>query len=314
MNNTEKIKACADNAENSAEAPRGFFVRLKKRFCSLSTSSRIQLVAAVIITVAAIISAPTLAWFAKQKEMSVSAKINSPATLEIKSGGPKDNEQDIINFELSNIDTEDKSYKSYIDSSTGDKYYYKDYVFCIKGQAISSYDLQFAHTTNIPFKYEIYRAVQDDTLLDNDPRMILYESKDKSVTQKYKLARVKVVDGTVQTNNEGGVIYEDYSTPIDGAYVNKDTGERILANNSLQSRSYSGGDSIQSYAQPLYWLKRNITVYPQESSQAGFTHSYVLRVSWQMPDSEGEGYDRENINAVQNNKETDMIYITAAVS
>lgn len=311
-----KIAVKKDNTTNKdtneAEPSSNLFIKLKNRFRKLSTSSKVQLVAASVLTLAVLIAFPTVAWFANQKEMSVSTKINSPATLEIKSGGPKNNEQDIINFELSNIDTEDKSYKSYTDGNT--KYYYKDYVFCVKGKAISSYDLQLAHTTNIPFKYDIYQAVQDSTLTETDTRTIVYESKDKNTRQFYRLAHVKTINGEVQKDNENNIIYEDYTTPLDGAYVNKDSTERILANETLTNRSYDNNDSYQAYANPLYWLKRNITVYSEEKTDVGFTHSYVLRVSWQMPDVTDSNFNRENINAVQNNKETDMIYITAAVS
>jgi len=79
----------------------------------------------------------------------------------------------------------------------------------------------------------------------------------------------------------------------------------------LTGRSYETGDTYQVYANPVYWLKRNIPVYTEEKTDEGFTHSYVLRISWVMKNDDED--DDENLNIVQNNKETDMIYITAAV-
>jgi len=182
----------------------------------MGKSQKIQLILAVIFTLSIIIIAPTLAWFSYQKEMAVSTKVNSPATLEIKSGGHAGQEQDIINFELSDIDTENKAYDTYTDNGT--TYYYKDFVFCVKGKAISAYDLQIAHTTNIAFKYQVYRAVQDDT-----NGTILYTSKDKTLTQYYRLATVKL-DGSGNVVTQGdSVVYEDNTTPLDGTYVNKRT-------------------------------------------------------------------------------------------
>ncbi len=266
---------------------------------------KIQLFLAALFTASIIVIAPSLAWFSYQKEMAVSTKINSPATLEIKSGGHAGAEQDIINFELSDIDTESKSYPHYEESGT--TYYYKDYVFCVKGKAISAYDLQIAHTTNIAFKYQVFRAIQDDTY-----GTIQYVSKDKSVTQMYRLARVKLdVSGNVVTQ-DSAVVYEDYSTPIDGRYINNANSDgRTLANSSLTARSYdTDTDTYQVFANPVYWLKRDIPVYTEEKTDDGFTHSYVLRISWVMKSNND---DVNDLDVVQNNKETDMIYITAAV-
>ena len=271
----------------------------------LNRAQKIQLVLAVLFTAMIIIIAPSLAWFAHQNEMSVSTKINSPATLEIKSGGHMGQEQDIVNFELSDIDTENKAYESYTENGT--KYYYKDFVFCVKGKAISSYDLQIAHTTNIAFKYQVFRAIQDDV-----NGTVLYVSKDKSVTQYYRLAAVKLDGSGNVVIQDDEVVYEDCTTPISGTYINNaNPGGRPLADGTLTGRSYDTGDTYQAYANPVYWLKRDIPVYTEEKTDEGFTHSYVLRISWIMKSNNNNNND--NLDIVQNNKETDMIYITAAV-
>lgn len=284
-------------------------------------ASKIQLVAAIIFTLGIFIVPPVLAWFSYQKEMAVSTKVNSPATLAIRAGGEPGEEQSILNFELSDIDTEDESYNHYTVGS-GDEavtYYYKDFVFCVKGKAISAYDLQLAHTTNIAFKYDIYRAVQDDA------GTIVYTSLDKTVTQNYGLKRVQLDgSGGVVTDSDGNVVYEDWDSPLDGDYVNNanPAGSRPIAKTGgdsgavkdLTSRSYDGTDNYQKYANPVYWLKRGIPVYTEEKSDDGFTHSYVLRVSWIMSGSLTDQEREEDLDIVQNNKETDMVYITAAVN
>ena len=278
----------------------------------LSVSQTVQLFFAILLTLTVIVALPTYSWYSYQKEIAITTKINSPSMLEIKAGGKPGEEQGIINFEMSDIDVEDQSHNTY--EEDGKTYHYKDFVFCVKGKSISSYDLQLVHTTNIPFRYQIFRAVQDDN------GTIVYVSKDKTVTQNYRLARVKILGGRVQVDADKQVIYEDYSTPLDGNYINAvvTAGGRVIANNQgdggavpdLTGRSYDTGDSYQVYANPVYWLKRDIPVYTEEKTDDGFTHSYVLRVSWVM---RNENDDREDLDIVQNNKETDIIYITTAV-
>ena len=285
-------------------------VSLVNRIKSLEKNQRIQLLIASAMTILLVIALPTYAWFSHQNEIAVSTKIDSPATLEIKSGGHPGEEQAIINFELSDIDTEDKSYNYYMVDDQ--KYYYKDFVFCVKGKSISSYDLQLAHTTNIAFKYEIYTAVPDN---EGD---IIYMPKDNNVenSQKYRLARIRTdASGEAVIINDEAV-YDDYTIPLDGNYVNVTaSGNRIIANNGttldLTSRSYDTGDGFQKYANPAYWIKRDIKVHSIQKQDGGFTHSYVLRISWIMSNTNNDNEREENLDIVQNNKETDMIYITA---
>ena len=273
----------------------------------MDKSQKIQLIAASIMTVILIISMPTFAWFSYQNEIAVSTKIESPATLEIKSGGHPGEEQAIINFELSDIDTEDSTYNHY--TKDGVTYYYKDFVFCVKGKSLSSYDLQLAHTTNIAFKYEIYSAIADD---NGD---ILYMPKDNNAanSQRYRLARIKTdANGDAVLDNNDEAIYEDYNEPLDGAYANAEIiGNRVVVDDSLKGRSYTGGDDVQQYANPAYWIKRGIDVHSIQKQDGGFTHSYVLRISWIMSSSIDDEAREEDLDIVQNNKETDMIYITA---
>ena len=279
---------------------------LREKIEAMDKAQKIQLIAALIMTVLLIISMPTFAWFLYHNEMAVSTKIDSPATLEIKSGGHPGEEQAIINFELSDIDTEDSTYNHY--TKDGVTYYYKDFVFCVKGKSLSSYDLQLAHTTNIAFKYEIYSANGD----------ILYMPKDNNAanSQRYRLARIKTdTNGDAVLDNNDEAIYEDYDVPLDGEYANATiVGNRVVVNDSLKGRSYdvgTNGDNVQQYANPAYWIKRGIVVHSIQKQDGGFTHPYVLRISWIMSTSIDDEAREEDLNIVQNNKETDMIYITA---
>ena len=283
---------------------------LNEKIKAMDRSQKIQLIAAFIMTVLLFIMLPTYAWFSYKNEMAVSTKIDSPATLEIKSGGRPGEEQSIINFELSDIDTEDSTYSHYV--KDGITYFYKDFVFCVKGKSISSYDLQLAHTTNIAFKYDIYSAVADD----NGDILYMPKNNDAANSQKYRLARIRTDEnGNAELDEDGNAVYDDYSLPLDGAYANATTvGNRIVVNDSLKGRSYdvgTNGDNIQQYANPAYWIKRGIIVHSIQKQDSGFTHPYVLRISWIMSSYIDDKAREEDLDVVQNNKETDMIYITA---
>lgn len=76
-------------------------------------------------------------------------------------------------------------------------------------------------------------------------------------------------------------------TALAGSYRN---GDGSLADGTLHSATYGNYNQVQKNAQPLYWQSE-----VQTSSGEEF---YVLVVTW---------------NAGVNNKETDMIYITAGI-
>lgn len=57
-------------------------------------------------------------------------------------------------------------------------------------------------------------------------------------------------------------------------------------------------DKVQQSAEPLYWKSANQEALPQGSkTDSGYVNYYILRISWD--------------ETVQNNKETDMIYLMA---
>ena len=97
---------------------------------------------AVIAAALALLVIPVFAWLYMQRSMETITKVNMPYALLIGAGDAKPIQQ----LELSNIDV----------SGTQK---YKDVVFCVYSEKPSkSYYLQLAHTTNIGFKYEIYKA------------------------------------------------------------------------------------------------------------------------------------------------------------
>lgn len=154
---------------------------------------------------------------------------------------------------------------------------HKDVVFCVFSRYMqTSYHLQLAHTTNIGFKYTIYPA------------------------------------GKSSSGVSGAIEYlKDYYTigenPVVGKYLNAaDTSNRLAKpSGDYHDKTYpvSGGTSggytnVQKYAEPLYWKTTDPLTLPTTSDGVGhYIDYYVLRISWDK--------------SIQNNKETDMIYLMA---
>lgn len=157
---------------------------------------------------------------------------------------------------------------------------FADYVFSVEGKDVSNYRLQLAHTTNIKFNYKIYKAVES-------------------------------VNGTVRyLDAEQNTYYYEMREQLSGAYINLDeTTGRKVGTNEYTSKSYENDDKLQNFAEPLYWqsdgenpIKSNESPYNayagNPSKEKEFLNYYVLHITW---------------DEMKNDKETDLVYITAQV-
>ncbi len=182
--------------------------------------------------------------------------------------------EDIIQFKMSGIDTEKGSPKYY--------------VFCVDGEDINYYNIQLAHTTNIDFDYKIYKATSS-----NDTSDIEYEKEDG--TKTYYKKDANAIEGSYI--NQSSISFTDGET----------TKTRKVGSDSYVEPSYESSDSRQDFAEPLYWqtdpdnpILANDTNYDEYSSdEHSFRNYYILEVSW---------------SDVKNDKETDLIYLTAQVA
>lgn len=206
---------------------------------------------AVIAAALALLVIPVFAWLYMQRSMETITKVNMPYALLIGAGDAKPIQQ----LELSNIDV-----------SGAQKY--KDVVFCVYSEKSSkSYYLQLAHTTNIGFKYEIYKASRPaaDAYAEN---VVSYLGK-------------QYIKGAQLT----------------GSYLNKDE-KSSNATNTYHNITYGEYKNVQKSAEPLYWKTTGQETLPKEKDDTTYyVNYYILRILWD-----------EN---VQNNKETDMIYLMA---
>ena len=208
-------------------------------------------IAAVAVAALALVVLPVFAWLYMQRSMETITKVNMPYALLIGAGDAKPIQQ----LELSNIDV-----------SGAQKY--KDVVFCVYSEKPSkSYYLQLAHTTNIGFKYEIYKASRPAADASSE-NVVSYLGK------QYKKGNLLV-----------------------GSYLNKD-GNSDNATNTYHRITYGEYSSVQKSAEPLYWKTTNQETLPEKKDDTTYyVNYYILHIFWD-----------EN---VQNNKETDMIYLMA---
>lgn len=194
-----------------------------------------------------LLAVPVLAWLYMQRSMETITEIKKPEILSIKAGDM----QDIEKLELGTIDI------------SGDQKS-KDVVFCVySAEAGKSYYLQLAHTTNIGFKYSIYKASAP-----TENGNITYLGK------QYQQGKL-----------------------LQGGYLNLAEDQKH-ATGTYHATTYGKYGNVQQAAEPLYW-KSNARerLLEKNTNEEFYVNYYILRISWD--------------ETVQNNKETDMIYLMA---
>lgn len=188
-----------------------------------------QLVLALIATALLALMVGTLAWLNYVRALQTATVVDMPSLI---IRGPLGSDSEPIRL-------------GDIDVTAGTSY---ECVFSVHASKATAYKLQLAHTTNIPFTYEIFHA--------EDP----VETEPSS--------------GSYAKENQ---YYYSYSTPLGGSYINLDSvnNHSYLADNSLHSKSYGSYEFVQINAEPLYWQSVSV---PVEGEGLDY---YVLVVSWE---------------------------------
>lgn len=273
---------------------------IQLKWKGLSRSKKIQASAAAVVTLVLVIGLPVFAWFTSERKTATVIKINAPTTIKIGAG----NEEPVEMIDLSNINVEE-----YLDEESKTLKTEGTYVFCVTGKYLSKYDLQIARTTNIDFDYELYR-VDSKTYEDVISKGI---TEKPTIGSGYEIAEYKSeLDGNTyyypyQTSNSTDKTQGNITN--NGAFLNfKSNGSHTIGNGeenigggtTFHTHNYSSYDKVNEYAEPLYWQATGLPV-TGKVGDVGFIDYYVLKIKW------------ENKN-LTNNKETDMLYITARKS
>ncbi|MBR3668290.1 MAG: hypothetical protein IKN66_14255 [Ruminococcus sp.] len=260
--------------------------KLKLKFSKLSTGKKAQVIAASFLTLALLIALPVYAWFALGGKMEAFTKIKEPDNLDIRAGHYDPAQY----FSLNDIDIEEVA--------KGNKH---RVVFSVSaGDYKIPYQLQLAHTTNIPFKYEIYRAKEfvegsEDAPTNPDVRYVSTYTRDQGETN-YTFLYMK------------GTKIE--LTPMNLDATSSGTYGRQLALGSgsgdyYYGETYEAGDTPEVYAVPIYEQSDKI---PYDSNS---DHDYfILEISWDEDAVTTGNFSEWNVH--ENKKETDMIYLTAS--
>ncbi|WP_026834884.1 hypothetical protein [Eubacterium xylanophilum] len=280
-------------------------VSLRRRIKEMPLSKKIQLCAASLVTLGILVMIPILAWFANQRKLAELEAIKSPDLLYITSA----NVEAVKNIDMSGIDVEATKSVNGVETPITNKLF----PFCVAGEYVSKFTLQLAHTTNNPFKYEVYEGKvftsEDDaiqyaanknteyvtyTVTCNLDGIVIPGLTRTSVTKGEKLYIVK--GSSLQSgsaDNTGG---------YQGAYLNK-SGDGRTASDKYHEESYGneGGtyDILKNYEEALYWQCRDIqSVDNLLDHDEAFFRTFIIDVSW-------DGV------TISNNKETDIVYIMA---
>ncbi len=286
-----------------------------KKIKELSTLTKVEIVVALILTVAMCVAIPVYAWFTDQKKIAELAKIKAPDELYINAA----HKEDIINLDMTSVDVTKKYTTSDNGTLTEHDITSQSFVFTVSGEWINSYTLQIEHTTNNPFKYticegEIYKSIADMKAQHSD-----CEERNNDGSLKYVEYRATNVYDTAEMQKitnwgddgltiETGELYYIWigdevknKNNETGGYLNQ-TGsgtDNRYANDTYLKKSYEDGTNYQKYAKPLFWQLKNIKA---SETKAPFYNTYVIKIDW-------TGVD----NITDYKKETDIFYISAFV-
>lgn len=271
-----------------------------KKLNTLPMNKKITLLVAVVLTIALSIAIPGVAWLYMQRKAAEMYKVEFPNSLYLNAA----QREDRMYFNMNAI----SPYK--VDPITGSLEHNdqgklisvtnQKYVFSVSGSNIKSYKLQLAHTNNNQFTYTIYPAKQyaDQGSIpsgtSNDD-IVLYGMHANSHTENNMQLSDDVYSET------GTKYYVKQASPLAGNYKNTETDTPMKAknNDTFYKENYDSMTNVQEDVVPSYWQSDSVSVTLDKDNK--FCHYYIIEVTWNL---------REN--KLFEDKETDMIYITAS--
>ncbi len=285
-------------------------------FKGMPAKQRVQIVAALIVTIVFLVSIPTVAWFNYQRRIAKLQKIEAPNVLYLNAA----HREDSINFEINGIDAEDDIVDGYGNpvydsSSRTTKITHKDYVFSVTGEAVNKFTIQLAYTTNNPFSYELYSAKE---LLESEVTKTANSEADfvtYTLNQSGVDSNLPSVSGSQYHNDAsyGETLYYKIDTSeTDGGeavagkynltYLNRswDSNSNEDADLTYHSSTYDTYSTVHKDAEPVYCQARNVSAIPGSNNleKEAFARTFILRVTWDPGELDNDL------------KETDIIYIS----
>lgn len=261
------------------------------KFKGLTVSKKIQIIAAMIFTIALLVTIPVYAWFTNQKKAAEMFKIEYPNALYINAA----HREDQVNFALDGINI-----NAYQTDANGDivtdsnnqpvKISEKRYVFSVSGSNTNQFVLQMAHTNNNLFTYKIYAATEQT------------KEPDSGTYVKYKATgehteNTMVFTGDTVSKND--TLYYVKGDEVSGRYLNMDSGASVAqsgTSNAEYYKTYGNNTNVESHAVPSYW---QATINADQGANKQFCKYFILEVTWD-----------NTVQATQTAKETDLVYFS----
>ena len=278
-----------------------------KRIKELSLKTKIQLSAAILLTIFLAVAIPVYAWFNNQKKAAEMYKIKYPNSLYLNAA----HREDRMYFDLDELDIEEyflgeNGLPINYNTEEGGKPEYRTkthrlYAFSVSGEGTTRFTLQLAHTNNNELKYEIYEAEQTkdkpDTGFENFD-WVHYErhigdNSENPFTFADDLGAAKDAYYVLGSKVNGEILNPADENDDDNVLALKDN------NDPYYIKTYGEtNDNVEDHAVPTYW-QANITLSRNDIDRntKEFHKYYILKVSW----------DEKQ----ENSKETDMIYLAA---
>ena len=277
--------------------------KMNEYFKNLPIRIRIEMIVALILTVAAIITVPVFAWFANQKKLGDLERIDNPTKLYISAA-----HDDIKYLQLNDI--------HFFDSVNTKKYY----VFAVSGKA-DFYNLQLAYTTNNQFECFLYPAKQVNS---SDSYLVEYTAHDESGTETDTYYYAIQTDSSINEPHNsfnGDANYRLWNESVirgwkvTTRFLNKDDNV-LIANQDLHEATYSyknydGTEATevgaQLYCEPIYWQAIRIKSGKDETNS--FDDYYILEINWEKAAAATSAS-----GGLKTDRETDIVYILAEAS
>ncbi|MDD4849980.1 MAG: hypothetical protein PHO10_04705 [Gemmiger sp.] len=229
------------------------------------SQQKLRITAALLSVAAVTALLGSYAWFYNQRGLRTMTEVEAPYQLTIYGG----NKTEITEIDLSGINLDSTTRKAH-------------FVFCVSGTSTEAYEIELAHTTNVPFTYSIYKTTQktEDQQVPGD---ILFNKSPDGKNYYYTLGESPLPGHYINLG-----IASDLASTTDKAY--EDT-----------YKAYGSAATVQKRAVPLYYLLNNpITPPTLPAGETTFYDYYILEVSWD-----------ESLVKTGNQKETDLVYLMA---
>ena len=257
---------------------------------------KIELAVALLVTVLAITVVPVYAWFSHQRELAELQLIKSPDLLYIASA----NAEAIKNLDMSGINVE----ATKIVNGNTVNITSKMFPFCVAGDYAPSFTLQLAHTSNNPFKYEIFEG----TVYTSEAAAQATGKEYVEYNVTYNLTGINVDGLNRDSVTAGDILYivkgsslqtgsQSNTGGFTGRYLNMSSDNRTATTKYLEE-CYGDYNIYTNYELPLYWQCSNIpSVADPLNHGSTFFKTFIIEVSW--------------TSEARNSKETDIVYMMA---